>query len=234
MYGIIPFRQPRYLIGQRNSSPVEEPMAYGFLEIASTPAVQAAQDRNGSGAVWRDFAGDRAFNRFGDTEREFIAQRDSFYMATVSEAGWPYVQHRGGPPGFVRVLDDTTLGFADFRGNRQYISVGNLSADDRASLIMVDYPARRRLKLFVHAREVDLTADPDLAAKLAMPGYPGKAERGFVLRLEAFDWNCPQHITPRFTEAQIRPVLAGLEEHVAVLEAENRRLREQLAAQAKP
>lgn len=207
-------------------------MSYGFLDIANTPAVQAAQERNGVGDVWRDFAGHRAFDRFGETERQFIAQRDSFYMATVSETGWPYVQHRGGPAGFVRVLDDTTLGFADFRGNRQYISVGNLSADDRASLIMVDYPARRRLKLFVHAREVDLATGPDLAAKLAMPGYPGKAERGFVLRLEAFDWNCPQHITPRFTEAQVRPVIAGLEEHVAVLEAENQRLREQLAAQA--
>jgi len=207
-------------------------MAYTFLDIANTPGVRAAQDRNGSGAVWRDFTGDRSFDRFGEAEREFIAKRDSFYMATVSESGWPYVQHRGGPPGFVRVLDDTTLSFADFRGNRQYISVGNLGSDDRASLIMVDYPARRRLKLFVHAREVDLKADADLAGKLAMPGYRGVPERGFILRLEAFDWNCPQHITPRFTEAELRPALAGLIERIEMLETENRRLREQLNPKA--
>src|SRR6187402_1256865 len=113
-------------------------MSYGFLDIAVTPSVRAAQAEMGADHLWRDFAGDRASDRFTENEAAFIAARDSFYMATVSETGWPYVQHRGGPPGFLKVLDDRTLGFADFRGNRQYISLGNLAADDRAALILMD------------------------------------------------------------------------------------------------
>ncbi len=114
-------------------------MAYGFLDIAATPSVRAAQTANGSGTFWADFKGGRAFDRFTELEARFIAERDSFYMATVSESGWPYVQHRGGPPGFLHVVDNTTLAFADFRGNRQYISLGNLNTDDRAALILVDF-----------------------------------------------------------------------------------------------
>jgi len=119
-------------------------MSYGFLDIASTPGVRAAQEANGSGEYWANFHGDRAFDRFTDAEAAFIAERDSFYMATVSESGWPYVQHRGGPPGFIRILDEKTLAIPDFRGNRQYISTGNLATDDRAALILMDYPHRRR------------------------------------------------------------------------------------------
>jgi uncharacterized protein len=174
-------------------------MAYDFLDIASTPAVRAAQEANGSGEFWASFKGDRPSSRFTPAEAAFIAERDSFYMATVSEKGWPYVQHRGGPPGFIRVLDDRTLGVADFRGNRQYISAGNLAANDRAALILMDYPHRRRLKIYAQAETRDLAADPELAARLVEPGYRAKVERGLVLRLEAFDWNCPQHITPRFS-----------------------------------
>src|SRR5579864_4220716 len=132
-------------------------MAYGFLEIAGTPGVKAAQEANGVGEMWSDFKGHRAFDRFTDAEASFIAARDSFYMATVSETGWPYVQHRGGPPGFLRVLDDETLAIADFRGNRQYISVGNLAAGNRAALILMDYPNRRRLKIFAHVEVKSLT-----------------------------------------------------------------------------
>jgi predicted pyridoxine 5'-phosphate oxidase superfamily flavin-nucleotide-binding protein len=205
-------------------------MAYRFLDIASTPSVKAAQDVNGSAEFWTGFRGSRSFDRFGETEAEFIASRDSFYLATVSESGWPYVQHRGGPPGFLRVLDDKTLAFADFRGNRQYISLGNAAANDRAALILMDYPNRRRLKIYARIEAKDLTADRALAAKLAMPGYKGKVERAFLVHLEAFDWNCPQHITPRFSETELETVFAPVRAKLEQLQAENKALREKLAA----
>lgn len=202
-------------------------MAYGFLDLAATAAVKAAQAANGSLDYWEGFRGDRAFDRFTDAEAAFIAERDSFYMATVSESGWPYVQHRGGPAGFLRVLDDRTLGFADFTGNRQYLSVGNVSADDRASLILMDYPRRRRLKILAHVEVRDLTSNTDLAARLALPGYKARVERAIVLRLETFDWNCPQHITPRFTQAEIAEAAASLHARIAALEDEIERLQAQ-------
>ncbi len=203
-------------------------MPYGFLDIASTPAVKAAQAANGSDKVWFDFQGDRTFDRFTEAEAAFIAERDSFYMGTVSETGWPYVQHRGGPPGFLRVRDDKTLAFADFRGNRQYISLGNLAADDRACLILVDYPRRARLKIYAHVETRSLADDPTLDRLLATPGYRGKAERAFVLHLAAFDWNCPQHITPRFSELELAPVMAPLRQRIEDLEAENQALRQRI------
>jgi predicted pyridoxine 5'-phosphate oxidase superfamily flavin-nucleotide-binding protein len=206
-------------------------MAYGFLDIAATPSVKAAQAANGSAALWESFAADRARDRFTEAETDFIARRDSFYIATVSETGWPYVQHRGGPPGFLRLLDDRTLAFADFRGNRQYISLGNLGANDRAALILMDYPARRRLKIYAHIEARDLATDPELAEKLATPGYRARPERALVLHLDAFDWNCPQHITPRFTEAELDEVLAPVRLRIENLESENRMLRQKLAAQ---
>jgi predicted pyridoxine 5'-phosphate oxidase superfamily flavin-nucleotide-binding protein len=170
---------------------------YGFLDIASTPAVRAAQEANGVGDFWANFHGDRLSDRFTPAEAEFIAERDNLYMATVSESGWPYVQHRGGPAGFIRILDEKTLAIADFRGNRQYISTGNLAANDRAALILMDYPHRRRLKIYAHIEARDLAADPELAAKLTPPDYRAKVERGLIIHLAAFDWNCPQHITRR-------------------------------------
>jgi len=203
-------------------------MAYGFLDIAATPAVKAAQAANGSLAFWQGFTGDRASDRFTPAEADFIARRDSFYMATVSETGWPYVQHRGGPVGFLRVLNDRTLGFADFSGNRQYLSLGNLAAKDRAALFLMDYPARRRLKILAHVEVRDLSDDPALAEALALPGYMAKVERAMLLHLEAFDWNCPQHITPRFTQIEIAQAVAPLHERIAALEAENIALRAQL------
>src|SRR5262245_44555932 len=137
-------------------------MSYGFLDIAVTPSVKAAQAANGSGAYWSEFKGDRKSDRFTAAEAQFIAERDSFYMATVSETGWPYVQHRGGPPGFLRLIDDRTLAFADFRGNRQYISLGNLAADDRVALILMDYARRQRLKIYAHIEAIGLDEDPGL------------------------------------------------------------------------
>ncbi|HEX4766873.1 MAG TPA: pyridoxamine 5'-phosphate oxidase family protein [Lichenihabitans sp.] len=203
-------------------------MPHGFLDIASTPSVTAAQIEHGSAAPWSNLRTDRTSDRFTETETAFIAARDSFYMATVSETGWPYVQHRGGPPGFLRMLDDRTLAFADFRGNRQYISLGNLAADDRACLILVDYPRRTRLKIYAHVETRSLAGDPALDALLATPGYRGKAERAFVLRLAAFDWNCPQHITPRFSETELASVMAPIHRRIEDLEAENKMLRERL------
>ncbi|MEP9375468.1 pyridoxamine 5'-phosphate oxidase family protein [Aquabacter sp. CN5-332] len=207
-------------------------MTYKFLDMATTPSVKAAQEANGAGAYWAGFRGERMFDRFTEAEAAFIAARDSFYMATVSESGWPYVQHRGGPPGFLRVLDETTLGFADFRGNRQYISVGNIAADDRVSLILMDYAGRRRLKIFAHMEVRDLADDPELAEKLGTPGYKAKVERALILKLEAFDWNCPQHITPRYTDTELEGALAPVRRHIQALEAENAALREKLAALA--
>jgi predicted pyridoxine 5'-phosphate oxidase superfamily flavin-nucleotide-binding protein len=200
-------------------------MSYKFLDIASTPSVRAAQAANGSLEMWEHLTDDRTFDRFTESEVAFIQARDSFYMATVSESGWPYVQHRGGPPGFLKVLDDKTLGFADFRGNQQYISLGNVAADDRVALILVDYPHRARMKILAHMEVRDLEADPDLAARLALPGYRGRPERAFLLRLETFDWNCPQHIIPRFTIAEIETAVASLRARISELEAENEALR---------
>jgi predicted pyridoxine 5'-phosphate oxidase superfamily flavin-nucleotide-binding protein len=208
-------------------------MTYGFLDIATTASVRAAQVQMGSAGLWEEFEGDRSFDRFGDREKAFIAARDSFYMATVSETGWPYVQHRGGPAGFIKLIDDRTLAFADYRGNRQYISVGNVAADDRACLILVDYPRRARLKVYAHVDIVGLEADPGLAALVGDPASKGRPERIFRLRLEAFDWNCPQHITPRFTEAELTNLLAPVQERIAALENENARLRATLGLQGK-
>lgn len=205
-------------------------MSHGFLDIAVTPSVRAAQAAMGSEGLWNGLKGRRAFDRFTESEAAFIAERDSFYLATVSETGWPYVQHRGGPRGFLKSVDERTLAFADYRGNRQYVSVGNLSADGRVCLFLMDYARRARLKIYAHAEAVALDADPELAARVVIPGYRAKPERIIRLRLEAFDWNCPQHITPRFTEQEINEALRPLRERLARLEAENTELRARLAA----
>jgi hypothetical protein len=200
-------------------------MSYGFLDTAITPSVRAAQAAMGADGLWTDFKGHREFDRFRAEEIAFIAERDSFYMATVSETGWPYVQHRGGPRGFLKVVDDHTLAFADYRGNRQYISAGNAQANDRVSLILVDYPHRARLKIYAHVEVLAPDADPALTALVTVPGYKAKMERIFRLRLQAFDWNCPQHITPRFTEEEIAAAVQPLRERLSALELENTRLR---------
>jgi uncharacterized protein len=209
-------------------------MGYGFLDTLKTPGIEAARKANGGDAAWANFVGHRDFDRFTDDEHAFIGQRDSFYMATVAENGWPYMQHRGGPPGFLRVLDDRTLGFADFRGNRQYISVGNLSVDDRAALFLIDYANRARLKILGHIELKDLKDDPDLTAKLAVPGYKAKVERAMLIHLQNFDWNCPQHITPRFTQAELEPALEPIRKRLIDLQQENENLKAQLAKYERP
>ena len=206
-------------------------MTYGFMDIAITPAVRRTQAEMGADRLWSDFKGHREFDRFSMREAAFIAERDSFYMASVSETGWPYVQHRGGPAGFLKVLDDRTLAFVDYRGNRQYISTGNLSENDRTCLFLIDYPSRSRLKIYARAEKLALDADPVLTATITDEGYGAKAERIFRLKLEAFDWNCPQHIVPRYTEAEFLTASQHLLDKVAQLERDNAALRERIDAQ---
>lgn len=176
-----------------------------FADITFTPSVKALQEDAGSRANYARMAESPAGD-LGPREWAFIADRDSFYMASVSETGWPYVQHRGGPAGFLKTIDGNTVGFADFRGNKQYVSTGNLMNNDRVSLILVDYPNRQRLKLLGHARIIGEDGAPEdrtLLEKLASPDYRARVERGFLIEIAAFDWNCPQHITPRYTLEEI-------------------------------
>ena len=198
-------------------------MARAFADIAFTDSVKAAQIRYGSRQANTGFElAEDPRDTLGGQEAAFLAERDSFYIGSVSENGWPYVQHRGGPKGFLKVLDEKTLGFADFRGNRQYLSVGNLNADGRVSLFVMDYPNRRRLKLWAWARVVDADEDPALLARLELPGYKARVERGIVLTVAAVEWNCPQHITPRYSQEEVERLIAPVIE-------ENRRLQAQLA-----
>jgi predicted pyridoxine 5'-phosphate oxidase superfamily flavin-nucleotide-binding protein len=159
------------------------------------------------------------------TEREFLAEQDGFYLATVSETGWPYVQYRGGPAGFLHVIDDHTVGWADFRGNLQYISTGNLAGDDRVAIIVMDYAHRRRLKLFGRAHVIAAEDRRELFDALTDPSYDAKVQRAVLITIEAFDWNCPQHITPRFTAIQIETHAAALNRQLSALRAENSMLR---------
>ncbi len=163
---------------------------------------------------------------FDVRETEFIARRDGFYVATVGENGWPYVQFRGGPPGFLKVLDQRTLGFADFRGNLQYITTGNVKHDDRVALFLMDYPARRRLKIMARAEIHDVAERPDLAERVVVPEYVAKVERVVLYHLVAFDWNCPQHITPRYTATDLAARENALYDQIEELENEVRRLRD--------
>jgi hypothetical protein len=193
-------------------------MGRAYTDLAFTPAVRSMQTRMGSRELYAhlDQTDDRR-DTLTAREMDFIAARDSFYQATVSETGWPYVQFKGGPAGFLQVLDSKTVAYADFRGNVQYISDGNLQGNDRVSLILVDYPNRRRLKLLGRARLVDAHVDADLIAKLRHPDYRAPVERAIVIAIEAYDWNCPKHITPRFTEAEMAQSMAPLLDELAVL-----------------
>jgi predicted pyridoxine 5'-phosphate oxidase superfamily flavin-nucleotide-binding protein len=193
-----------------------------FADIGFTDSVKAAQSRYGSRDQNRGIElAEDPHDELTSIDMAFIASRDSFYLATVSESGWPYVQHRGGPKGFLRVLDTRTIGYADFAGNRQYLSVGNIDADDRVSLFLMDYARQRRMKLWGRARIVHKDDAPEVIAQLEVPGYRARVERGIIISIESIDWNCPQHIVPRFTEAEISEATAPLRE-------ENRRLKEQL------
>ena len=202
-----------------------------FGDIAFTETVKQEQERIGSREMYEGMVARPAPEGLGPAEAAFIQARDSFYMATISETGWPYVQHRGGPAGFVKILSTTKIGFADYRGNKQLVSTGNLRTSDRTSLFMMDYPNRRRLKLLGHTRVLEASEDPELAETLGdVEGLP--VERLFLIDVEAFDWNCPQYITPRFTEAELQPRVQPVIEEISYLRAENQALREQLDAKS--
>lgn len=193
-------------------------MPRAFAAISFTQSVKDAQ------TLYRSREANLGFELADDTRHEltereaiFIEARDSFYQATVNQDGWPYVQHRGGPTGFLKVLDKNTIGFADFSGNRQYLSVGNLQANDRISIILMDYREQRRLKIWGRVKIVHEAQEPALIAQLEMPAYRARIERAFIITVEAWDWNCPQHITPRYTDADIEALLTPIQAEVAAL-----------------
>jgi predicted pyridoxine 5'-phosphate oxidase superfamily flavin-nucleotide-binding protein len=205
-------------------------MPKSFGSLVFTPVVKALQERYGSRRQYARFEnlGDGPAHLSPD-EIDYIRELDSFYIASVGSTGWPYVQHRGGPKGFLKVIDDRTLAFADFGGNKQYVSAGNLTTDDRAALIIVDYPRQARLKILGHVQIFEGVQAKEWIEKVRDPEYQGTIERVFVIRVEAFDWNCQQHITPRFTEEEIGEALKPLEKRMQGLEEENKKLRSELA-----
>jgi predicted pyridoxine 5'-phosphate oxidase superfamily flavin-nucleotide-binding protein len=206
-----------------------------YADLMFTPRVRRIQEQLGSRAAYeRLFSPSKSGDdRLTTREAAFINKRDSFYMATVGETGWPYVQHRGGPAGFVKVLDDRTIGFADYSGNKQYISAGNLLGDDRASFFFMDYPSRWRLKLLGHVRAVIADDEPELARRLT-DAYPASVERRYAVRIEGFDWNCPQHITPRFSADELEAALDHLRGELRELQQENERLQAALCQSGGP
>ena len=198
-------------------------MTHKFAQIMFTDSVKAVQDHHHTRTQnerLSEYAGPN--DVLGKQEANFIHARDSFYMATVNEAGWPYLQFRGGTAGFIKVINDKTLGYADFRGNTQYISMGNLTKNDRVALFFMDYPNRTRLKLLGRARFEDASDNPELVARLEMPNYRARVERAVIITIEAFDWNCPQHITPRFSQEELDPVIEPMKARIRELEEQLR------------
>lgn len=193
-------------------------MGNKFMEIATTDSVRRAQEhyfgKARAGSDWTS----RSETLTGE-ETDFIQARDSFYMATVTETGWPYVQHRGGRPGFLKVVNSSQLAFADYTGNRQLLSTGNLAIDDRVTLFLMDYPHRERLKLMGRARVEDARAHPELVARFAEPDLHEIVERVFLIDVVSFDWNCPKYITPRYSVAEVEALVAPLKQRIAELEA---------------
>ena len=196
-------------------------MADKFMQLVLTPAVQRAQEKYFG--RHQAVAAAPEHNPLTADEAAFIATRDSFYMATVNSDGWPYLQHRGGPAGFLKVLGPTLLGFADLKGNRQLLSTGNLEGNDRTALFLMDYPNRERLKILGHARVLDAREHPELADQLSpAPELRGRIERTFLIEMVSYDWNCPQYITPRHTDAEVAALTAPLEARITELEAQLR------------
>ncbi len=202
-------------------------MGRRFAELAFTPLVKEQQQQHGSRHLYeRVEQSSDLGDRLGQYEQAFIRGSDGFYMASVTETGWPYIQYRGGVKGFIHVLDDRTLGFADLRGNKQYISVGNLQHDDRVALFFMDYPAQQRLKILAHAEVHEGDAEArKLIETLRVPEEKTPAERAVLIHIAAFDWNCPQHITPRYTEEELSKMLEPMRRRLEALEAENAKLR---------
>lgn len=193
-------------------------MAGRYLETYFTPKVLAAQQHYFGRA--QNLPPQPERDALTSDERAFIETRDSFYMATLSEDSWPYIQHRGGKPGFLRVVSPTQLAFADYKGNRQMLSTGNLAASDRVALFLMDYPRRERLKILGHAHVEDARQHPELVAQFAEPEARGLVERVFLIEVVSYDWNCPKYITPRYTAAEVEEAIAPLRARIAELEAQ--------------
>ncbi|HJS09936.1 pyridoxamine 5'-phosphate oxidase family protein [Sphingopyxis sp.] len=202
-------------------------MAKNYRKTLFNDAVQALQERHGSRASYArmDEGADGTPDRLTAKELDYIALRDSFYMASVNGDGWPYMQHRGGPAGFLKHIEGNRLGFADYRGNKQYISTANLAGNDRVSLFLMDYPNRERLKLVGHAVSIELADDPAAATALMPEGYRATPERAFFIDVIGWEWNCSQHITPRFTEAEISAAIRPMADEINQLRAELAALR---------
>lgn len=206
-------------------------MARNYRHTLFNDAIKAVQERHGSRAAYvkMDAGADGTPDALTAKELGYIALRDSFYMASVTADGWPYMQHRGGPAGFLRHIAGNRIGFADYRGNRQYISTANLAGNDRVSLFLMDYPNKDRLKLVGHAVGVELADDPALVASLMPDGYRAVPERAFLIDVIGWEWNCSQHITPRFTEAEISAAIQPMTAELNQLRAENAALHIQLS-----
>jgi len=196
-------------------------MADKFLELTFTESVRKAQEHYFGNS--QRIAGAPERDALTEDETQFIQSRDSFYMATVTENGWPYMQHRGGQRGFLRVVSPTQLAFADYKGNRQMLSTGNVAVNDRVCLFLMDYPQRTRLKILGHARVEDARQHPELVAQLAEPAIQRNVERLFLIDVVSFDWNCPKYITPRYTGAEVEEAVAPLRQRIAELEAQNQK-----------
>lgn len=185
-------------------------MKKNFTELAFTENVKKQQEQYGTRNSYARMENSIERYELGQQEIDFIQARDSFYMATIGENGWPYVQHRGGIKGFVHILDKTTVAYADFQGNGQYISTGNLHGSNKTSIIMVNYPARQRLKIWAETKIITRGIDKSIEEKLDINNTSSKVERIVILNVQAFDWNCPQHITPRYTEDEISRMQQGI------------------------
>lgn len=201
-----------------------------YSSLAFTNVIKSIQDKLGSRETYERVEKMSYVDGLTPIEAEFISQLDSFYMATFGENGYPYIQHRGGPKGFIKVIDPQTIGIVDFSGNRQYISVGNITKDPKVSLILVSYPLRARLKMYAEAEIVEIKDRPDLFDQLKPVDYKFKPERLLLFHIKAYDWNCPQHITPKYTQAEIEELIQPQKEYIRQLEEEVKALREKLAA----
>jgi len=203
-------------------------MAKNFAEIAFTDAVKKLQEKYGSRNSYERMEKFSVIDGLTDNEMTFIENRDSFYLASIGVKEFPYVQHRGGPKGFLKVLDTKRIGFIDFIGNRQYVSVGNMATNTNVSLIMIDYPSKSRLKIFAKAEIVELDDNSELFKTLNLDNYKFRPERMMVFHIEAYDWNCPQHITPRYTTEEIEAAFLPQQKHITSLEQEIRELKEKI------
>ncbi len=200
-------------------------MTLNFSEIAFTDAVKEMQEKHGSRRAYERMEKLNIVDGLSINEIEFIRNQDSFFMASFGASDFPYIQHRGGPKGFLKVLDPKRIAFIDFTGNKQYISIGNLVTNNNVALIMVDYPSRARLKIYAKAEIIELKDNMELYDLLLQGDYIFKAERMMLFNIEAFDWNCPQHITPRYTVEEIESALAPQREYFAKLESELKKLK---------